>query len=969
MSRGRRNGEPRRPPRSPCRADGAMAEPAARRRAPRCPRRRRPARPAPGATRRRRRRRPDAPVPTPAPDLGDVRAARATATAARRRAARRPSAVRPARDPDDVTDAVGLAARPSDTIEYVAAAGHELLDDVGDRRSTPAATRTSSTRGTRRSSSRSWPSFGIPARIVGRNAGPVVTQYEVQPAPRHQGQPDRGACPTTWRWRSPPARSGSRRRSRARARSASRSRTRTSTSSPLRRILEEVDFTASGSTLTFALGRDVAGKAQAVDLAKMPHLLIAGATGSGKSVMVNALITSLLCKATPDDVRMILMDLKRVELAAYNGLPHLLVPVITEPERAKAALKWAVNEMEDRYRRFAGATARNIRAFNDTRVDPDDRMPYIVIIIDELADLMMREGKNVEDPIVRLAQKARATGIHMVLATQRPSVNVVTGLIKANFPSRIAFAMASQIDSRTILDAPGAEDLIGRGDMLYQPSDLPRPMRLQGVFVSDPEIGRVVDHWKATRSTTRTTTWRSSTPATRSDGLRRRPHRRGRRSAAARCHRRHPGVRSCLGVAPPAAPEGRLRAGGPDDRPARGARLHRGVRRVECPAGPPPRRRPGRRPSRRGRRGTTDDDAGAAQAGSRGRPVRRRPRRRHRAGPDACPSGCYAARERKGVDLYRAERDTKIRARYLGALERGDYTELPGRRLHQGLPAQLRALPRPRPGRRPPPVAARARRRRRSPPSRPSSCRKPIAAPRQGLTFSPGIVVAALLTVVIVAFGGLPRRPAAALREAADDRRHRAGDRGHRRRRGHDARTRSRARRSPGATVSIATPGRGPATGSRPTPTGTGPPTSTCAAAATSSTISALDPDTGKQSGQAPRSVFITVPFLVDRGADADRRLSRPTGRQFENGAIPVDGHRRRTRRPSSVIGRLHRPVRAHRPAAGARRRPPASADRRPDDRHGRRRRHVQRAARADRRACGRSPSPRPRPEGKTTSR
>jgi DNA segregation ATPase FtsK/SpoIIIE, S-DNA-T family len=263
----------------------------------------------------------------------------------------------------------------------------------------------------------------------------------------------------------------------------------------LRGILESLDF-STGSKLTFALGRDVAGRAQAVDLAKMPHLLIAGATGSGKSVMVNALITSLLCNASPDDIRMILIDLKRVELAAYNGLPHLMVPVITEPERAKAALKWAVNEMENRYRRFAGATARNIRGYNDSRADPEDRMPYIVLVVDELADLMMREGKHVEDPIVRLAQKARATGIHMVLATQRPSVNVVTGLIKANFPSRIAFAMASQIDSRTILDAPGAEDLIGRGDMLYQPSDLPRPMRLQGVFVSDHEIGRVTDHWK-----------------------------------------------------------------------------------------------------------------------------------------------------------------------------------------------------------------------------------------------------------------------------------------------------------------------------------------------------------------------------------------------------------------------------------------------------------------------------------------
>jgi S-DNA-T family DNA segregation ATPase FtsK/SpoIIIE len=213
--------------------------------------------------------------------------------------------------------------------------------------------------------------------------------------------------------------------------------------------------------------------------------------------MVNALIASLLMRATPDEVHLILMDLKRVELAAYNGIPHLKVPVITEPGQAKAALKWAVGEMEYRYRRLAGATARNVAAFNETRVDPSDKMPYIVIIVDELADLMMREGRNVEDPIVRLAQKARATGIHMVLATQRPSVNVVTGLIKANFPSRIAFAMASQIDSRTILDTPGAEDLIGRGDMLYQPADLPRPVRLQGVFVSDREIGGITDHWRA----------------------------------------------------------------------------------------------------------------------------------------------------------------------------------------------------------------------------------------------------------------------------------------------------------------------------------------------------------------------------------------------------------------------------------------------------------------------------------------
>ena len=265
----------------------------------------------------------------------------------------------------------------------------------------------------------------------------------------------------------------------------------------IRRILEDPEVRAIPSRIAFALGRDVAGHARAADLAKMPHLLIAGATGSGKSVMVNALITSLLMRATPDEVRLILVDPKRVELADYNGIPHLLVPVITEADRARAALKWAVGEMENRYRRFAGATARNIVAYNETRVDPADRLPYIVIIVDELADLMMRDGRTVEDPIVRLAQKARATGIHLVLATQRPSVNVVTGLIKANFPTRIAFAMASQIDSRTILDTPGAEDLIGRGDMLFQPSDLPRPIRLQGVFVSDREIRAVTAHWRA----------------------------------------------------------------------------------------------------------------------------------------------------------------------------------------------------------------------------------------------------------------------------------------------------------------------------------------------------------------------------------------------------------------------------------------------------------------------------------------
>ncbi len=338
-------------------------------------------------------------------------------------------------------------------------------------------------------------SFNIPARVAVWNAGPVVTQYEIEPSPdikvsRIEALSDDLAMALAART--------------IRIEAPIPGKSVVGIEIPnkdfnivaLRRILEEVDFQAT-SKLTFALGRDVAGHARAADLAKMPHLLIAGATGSGKSVMVNALISSLLCKATPTEVRLVLVDLKRVELSAYNGLPHLMVPVITETERAKAALKWAVTEMENRYRRFAGATARNLAGYNETRADPADRLPYVVIVIDELADLMMREGKNVEEPIVRLAQKARATGIHMVLATQRPSVNVVTGLIKANFPSRIAFAMASQIDSRTILDMPGAEDLIGRGDMLFQPADLPRPIRLQGVFVSDKEIGNICEHWRA----------------------------------------------------------------------------------------------------------------------------------------------------------------------------------------------------------------------------------------------------------------------------------------------------------------------------------------------------------------------------------------------------------------------------------------------------------------------------------------
>jgi DNA segregation ATPase FtsK/SpoIIIE, S-DNA-T family len=254
---------------------------------------------------------------------------------------------------------------------------------------------------------------------------------------------------------------------------------------------------AQRSKLAFALGQDVAGQPFTADLAKMPHLLIAGATGSGKSVCVNAIIDSLLMNATPAEVKLILMDPKRVELAQYKGIPHLLTEVIVEPDKAVNALKWTVATMESRYAEFAARGVRNITGYNEALRAGQPRMPYIVIVIDELADLMMISAYEVEATITRIAQLARATGIHLVIATQRPSVQVITGLIKANIPSRIAFAMTSGIDSRTILDTTGAEDLLGRGDMLYQPIDAPRAVRLQGVLVTDAEIEAVAGHWRA----------------------------------------------------------------------------------------------------------------------------------------------------------------------------------------------------------------------------------------------------------------------------------------------------------------------------------------------------------------------------------------------------------------------------------------------------------------------------------------
>ena len=270
----------------------------------------------------------------------------------------------------------------------------------------------------------------------------------------------------------------------------------------IRSIFESQSFLRMTSPLGIALGKDIAGVAQVTDLCKMPHLLIAGSTGSGKSVCVNSIIMSLLFRSSPEDVKLLLIDPKVVELAEYNGIPHLLMPVVTEPRKAAGALGSAVQEMERRYRLFAENNVRDIKSFNKLAAEQPEleKMPYIAIIIDELADLMMVVGKDVEDSICRIAQKARAAGMHLIVATQRPSVDVITGLIKANIPSRIAFAVSSQIDSRTILDSGGAERLLGNGDMLFLPVGASKPVRVQGTFVTDEEISAVLNFIKSTSS-------------------------------------------------------------------------------------------------------------------------------------------------------------------------------------------------------------------------------------------------------------------------------------------------------------------------------------------------------------------------------------------------------------------------------------------------------------------------------------
>jgi DNA segregation ATPase FtsK/SpoIIIE, S-DNA-T family len=266
----------------------------------------------------------------------------------------------------------------------------------------------------------------------------------------------------------------------------------------LREVIDSQEFINQHRNLSFCLGKDISGNCVVSDLSKMPHMLIAGATGSGKSVCINTLIISLLYKYSPDDVKLLMIDPKIVELSVYNGIPHLLIPVVTDPKKAAAALNWAVNEMTRRYKIFAENNVRNIESYNDlfNKGKLQDKLPWIVVIIDELADLMMVCPNDIEDYIGRLAQMARAAGMHLVIATQRPSVDVITGVIKANIPSRISFAVSSQIDSRTILDSSGAEKLLGKGDMLFYPAGESKPIRIQGAFISEEEVEKVVSSVK-----------------------------------------------------------------------------------------------------------------------------------------------------------------------------------------------------------------------------------------------------------------------------------------------------------------------------------------------------------------------------------------------------------------------------------------------------------------------------------------
>ena len=335
-------------------------------------------------------------------------------------------------------------------------------------------------------------SFGVEAKVTQINKGPTVTRYELQPK---QGVKVSKIVNLADDIALNLAASGIRIEAPIPGKAAVGIEVPNDTSEMvyLRDVIESDQFAAFPSKLAFALGKDIAGKPIVADIGKMPHILIAGATGSGKSVCINTLITSILYKASPKEVKLIMIDPKVVELNVYNGIPHLMIPVVTDPKKAAGALCWAVNEMTKRYQLFADNNVRDMKGYNNKVTDENLKMPSIIIIIDELADLMMTAAKEVEDAICRLAQMARAAGIHLVIATQRPSVDVITGVIKANIPSRLAFAVSSGIDSRTILDSNGAEKLLGKGDMLFCPIGESKPLRIQGAFVSDQEVEAIVE--------------------------------------------------------------------------------------------------------------------------------------------------------------------------------------------------------------------------------------------------------------------------------------------------------------------------------------------------------------------------------------------------------------------------------------------------------------------------------------------
>lgn len=345
-------------------------------------------------------------------------------------------------------------------------------------------------------------SFGVEAKVINISRGPAVTRYELQPG---IGVKVNKIVSLSDDISLNLASSGVRIEAPIPGKAAIGIEVPNKEITPvfLREVIESPEFSNFSSKLAFAVGKDISGENIVADIAKMPHLLIAGATGAGKSVCINSLIVSILYKATPDEVKLLMIDPKVVELGVYNGIPHLLIPVVTDPKKAAGALNWAVQEMVNRYKLFADKGVRDIKGYNNALKESGEEglLPQIVIIIDELADLMMVAPNDVEDAICRLAQMARAAGMHLVIATQRPSVDVITGIIKANIPSRISFAVSSQIDSRTILDMAGAEKLLGKGDMLFYPVGEPKPIRVKGAFISDREIENIVEYVKSQAST------------------------------------------------------------------------------------------------------------------------------------------------------------------------------------------------------------------------------------------------------------------------------------------------------------------------------------------------------------------------------------------------------------------------------------------------------------------------------------